>query len=178
MNAGTNALSSPVPVGSSEYSEVVAWLYHEARLLDQGHFEAWLALMAPEIRYDMPTRKAVDPKQGLGFDLDFGLFAENHASLSARVGRLQTDQAWCEQPRSRTRHFLSNILVEQTAGGQLSVSSSLLLSRIRSSRPLDLFTGERQDILRRDGSSGLKLVKRVILLDQTVIESHNLSIFF
>jgi len=52
-----------------------------------------------------------------------------------------------------------------------------MLTRIRSNRPLDLFTGERQDTLRRE-AAGLRLIERVILLDQTVIESHNLSIFF
>jgi PAH dioxygenase small subunit len=177
MNAKSKTLASPVPVGAPEYFEVTEWLYREARLLDQGDFESWLALMSTDIQYSMPTRSAVDPRDGQGFDFKSGLFAENHSSLSARVARLQTDQAWAEQPRSRTRHFISNIQVERDAGGQLKVTSALLLSRLRSNRPLDLFTAERQDALRRE-AGGLKLVERVILLDQTVIESYNLSIFF
>ncbi|MGA8707663.1 MAG: aromatic-ring-hydroxylating dioxygenase subunit beta, partial [Steroidobacteraceae bacterium] len=127
--------------------------------------------------YTMPTRTAVNPKDGQGFDYDFGLFAENHASLSARVARLNTDQAWAEQPRSRTRHFISNIIVERQSNADLKVTAAFMLSRLRSNRPLDIFTGERQDTLRRDGQL-LKLARRLILLDQTVIESHNLSIFF
>jgi PAH dioxygenase small subunit len=177
MSAQRKAVSSPVPVGAPEYCEVTEWLYREARLLDQGDFESWLALMAPEIQYTMPTRSSVNPKDGQGFDFNSGLFAENHASLSTRVARLQTELAWAEQPRSRTRHFVSNVQVERDASGHLKVTSSLILSRIRSNRPLDLFTGERQDTLRREGGD-LKLVQRLILLDQTVIESHNLSIFF
>jgi 3-phenylpropionate/cinnamic acid dioxygenase small subunit len=166
-----------VPIGSAAYSEVADWLYREARLLDTGDFEAWLALMSKDISYEMPTRSAVLPQQGTGFEPEFGLFSENHSSLAARVKRLQTDQAWAEQPRSRTRHFVANVLVDCDNQGDLHVSSSLLLTRIRSNRPLELFSGERRDVLRKQGGI-LKLVHRQILLDQTVLDSHNLSVFF
>jgi 3-phenylpropionate/cinnamic acid dioxygenase small subunit len=177
VSAVGKSIGAAVPAGAPEYSEVLEWLHREARLLDQGDFDSWLALMAPDISFTMPTRCAVNPKDGQGFDYDFGLFAENFASLSARVARLRTDQAWAEQPRSRTRHFISNVLVERAADGDLKVTAAFMLSRLRSNRPLDIFTGERQDTLKRDGKL-LKLVRRLILLDQTVIESHNLSIFF
>jgi PAH dioxygenase small subunit len=177
MNSAVETRVIPVPIGTPEYGEVLEWLYREARLLDQCNFEAWLALMANDIIYLMPNRTSVLPKDGAGFHYEFGLFAENHASLSARVKRLQTDQAWAEQPRSRARHFVSNVLVDRTANGDLHVSLAFLVTRIRSNRPVDLFCGERQDELRRLGGE-LKLAKRTILLDQTVLESHNLSIFF
>jgi len=177
MNAAGKVIATAVPAGAPEYSEVLDWLYREARLLDQGDFDSWLALMAADISYTMPTRRDVNPKDGRGFAHDFGLFAENHASLSARVARLKTDQAWAEQPRSRTRHFISNVLIERTSGGEYQATAAFMLSRLRSDRPLDLFTGERQDTLRRDGGA-LRLVRRLILLDQTVIDSHNLSVFF
>jgi len=70
MSARSKELASTVPVGAPEHSEVVDWLYREARLLDQGDFEAWLALMAPDIQYTMPTRNAVNPKDGRGFDFN------------------------------------------------------------------------------------------------------------
>ena len=177
VSAVGKAIAVAVPAGAPEYCEVLDWLYREARLLDQGEFDNWLVLMAPEIIYTMPTRASVNPKDGQGFDYDFGLFEENHASLSARVARLNTDQAWAEQPRSRTRHFISNVIVERESNADLKVTAAFMLSRLRSNRPLDVFTGERQDLLRREGKT-LKLARRVILLDQTVIESHNLSIFF
>jgi 3-phenylpropionate/cinnamic acid dioxygenase small subunit len=42
---------------------------------------------------------------------------------------------------------------------------------------VDLFTAERRDVLRKQDGT-LKLARREILLDQTVLESHNLSFFF
>lgn len=177
MNAAVNASTTRLTIGSPAYAEVAEWLYLEARLLDTGDFKAWLALMSKDVTYEMPTRTSVLPKQGSGFHPELGLFSEDHASLTARVNRLQTDQAWAEQPRSRTRHFVSNILVNEDASGAFHVTSSILVTRIRSGRHQDILSGERQDILRRlDG--GLRLARREIYLDQTVIETHNLSFFF
>lgn len=167
----------PVPIGSAEYNRVLEWLYREAALLDRGDFPAWLDLMAQDIRYEMPTRQSVYPKDGDGYADGFGFFAENYSSLETRVKRLQTDQAWAEQPGSRTRHFVSNLLLDRAENGDFHATTSFLITRIRSDLPYDLFTGERRDILRADGDSFL-LARRTILFDQTVLKSYNLSIFF
>lgn len=167
---------TPIPMNSSEYSEVLSWLYREAQLLDRGEFAAWLELLAEDIEYDMPARTSVLPRDGAGFHPEFGHFAENYASMTARVRRLQTNQAWAEQPRSRTRHYISNVLIERAADDYY-VTAAMLVTRLRANRPLDVFCGERQDLVRRQGAA-LKLARRRVLLDQTVLESHNLSIFF
>jgi ethylbenzene dioxygenase subunit beta len=166
-----------VPTGSAEYSELVQWLYDEAYLLDSGDFEQWFSLMTEDISYEMPARINLMPKEGSGFAEHSGLFSENHSSLMARVKRLQTEQAWAEQPRSRTRHLITNVVVGRMASGEFEVRSAFLITRARADRVSDSFTGERQDVLRRDGPSW-KLARRLILLDQTVIKSHNLSFFF
>jgi 3-phenylpropionate/cinnamic acid dioxygenase small subunit len=177
MNAAIRSIMTHVSHGTPAYAEVIEWLYREAALLDRGEFAAWLALMASDISYEMPTRSAVLPKEGSGFQPECGLFFDNHASLSARVRRLQTDQAWAEQPRSRTRHFISNVLVDRDSEGTYHVTSSILVTRIRSNRPVDSISGERRDVLRNEDGT-LKLTSRQILLDHTVLESHNLSVFF
>ena len=165
-----------IPVGSEGYNVILEWLYDEAALLDGGRFDEWLALMAPEISYEMPTRQSVYPKDGDGYTADFGFFAENHSSLETRVKRLGTEQAWAEQPGSRTRHFVSNLQVEQDEDGAFLARSNFMVTRIRSDLPYDIFTGERRDLLRPEGD-GFLLAKRTILFDQTVLKSYNLSIF-
>ena len=170
-----------VPVGSADYNAIAEWLYREAAMLDRGDFAGWLGLMAPDIAYEMPTRQSVYPKDGEGFTTSFGFFADNYSSLETRVKRLATDQAWAEQPGSRTRHIVSNLLVDALddgpGGGEFLATSAFLVTRIRSDLPYDLFTGERRDVLRRDGD-GFLLARRTLLLDQTVLKSYNLSIFF
>jgi 3-phenylpropionate/cinnamic acid dioxygenase small subunit len=177
MTSAAESLPVHVAVGTAEYSEIVEWLYREARLLDTGDFAAWLALMTTDIVYEMPTRTSVMPRDGSGFHADFGFFAESHSSMSLRVKRLGTSLAWAEQPRSRTRHFVSNVLVDRTGDGIYTVTSAFMVTRIRSHRHYDFFTGERVDVLRREDAL-LKLARRTTLLDQTVLEAHNLSIFF
>ncbi len=166
----------PVPVGSADYNAVLEWLYREAALLDSGEFEAWFALLAPDIAYEMPTRQSVYQKDGDGYQEDFGFYAENHSSLETRVKRLGTEQAWAEQPGSRTRHFVSNLLLQKDGEGAFHATTSFMVTRIRSDLPYDLFTGERRDVLRPDGG-GYLLARRTILFDQTVLKSYNLSIF-
>ena len=177
MSAAAQPVPARVPVGTSEYCEIVEWLYREARMLDNGEFAAWFELMTTDIVYEMPTRTAVMPNEGSGFHADFGFFAENHSSLRFRVKRLGTSQAWAEQPRSRTRHFVSNVLIDRTADALYTATSAFMVTRLRSHRPYDSFTGERVDVLRREGAN-LKLARRTIFVDQTVLDSHNLSLFF
>src|SRR5690606_10026439 len=113
---------------------------------------------------------------GDGFADNFALYAENYASLETRVKRLRTEQAWAEQPGSRTRHMVNNLLVERLGDDEFLATTSYFVTRIRSDLPYDLFTGQRKDVLRRvDG--GFRLARRTILSDQTVLKSYNLSIF-
>ena len=86
--------------------------------------------------------------------------------------------AWAEQPNSRTRHFISNLVVDAAPGDErYRVTGNLLVTRTRSDLPLEFFSGEREDEIVRT-TEGLRIIKRTVLLDQTVLHSYNLSIFF
>ena len=52
-----------------------------------------------------------------------------------------------------------------------------VIVRTRSDLPYDFFTGERRDVVRRRPDGGFELAQRLILLDQTVLLSYNLSVF-
>jgi 3-phenylpropionate/cinnamic acid dioxygenase small subunit len=174
----TAARAEPVRIGSEEYSEVLDFLYREARLLDTQRLEEWLETMTADVEYHMPQRLSRMPKDGPGFEAELEYFSENHSSLRTRVARLQTEQAWAEQPASRTRHFVSNTVVERTQDGEYLVRSNFFVTRTRADLPYDMFTGEREDTLRRDESGELRLARRMIWFDQTVLRAYNLSIFF
>jgi 3-phenylpropionate/cinnamic acid dioxygenase small subunit len=167
-----------VMIGSAEYAEVLQFLHGEARALDESRFEDWLGFLAPEISYRMPVRLERMPKDGPGFVDEMEFYSENHSSLVTRVRRLQTEQAWAEQPGSRQRHFLTNTIVTLRDDGAYEAISNFMVTRSRSDLPYDLFTGQRHDVMRRDeDGGGLLLANRLILLDQTVLLSYNLSIF-
>lgn len=172
-----SASLKPVPVGSHRYSRVVEWLYREAALLDAADYSGWLDLLAEDLVYEMPTRQSVYQKDGDGFRKDFDFFAENYGSMKTRVLRLKTDQAWAEQPGSRTRHYVSNVLVAQNGKDEYDVNCAFLVMRTRSDLPYDFFSGERRDVLRADGDE-FRLARRKVLIDQTILKSYNLSVFF
>ncbi|HEU4344566.1 MAG TPA: 3-phenylpropionate/cinnamic acid dioxygenase subunit beta [Candidatus Binatia bacterium] len=158
--------------------EVAEFLYREAELLDSNRLEQWLELLTEDINYEMPLRMTRERGQP-DVSSQTGHFSEDRRSLELRVKRLGTDFGWAENPPSRTRRFISNIRVENTAdANEVKADSYFLLYRNRgSSTQADLISGERQDLLRRrDG--GWKLASRLILVDQAVLGTRNLAIFF
>jgi PAH dioxygenase small subunit len=166
---------TPVLPHTELYGRVLDFLHREAELLDTYKFDAWLGLFSDDIDYQMPLRTTRFLTEGDGFE-DFGLMSENRASLTTRVRRLETEFAWAEVPPSRTRHFVSNVIVEQE-GEELEVRMGFIVTRTRQDLDYQMYTGQRIDRLLPDGDS-FKISRRRILADQTVITATNLSVLF
>ncbi len=167
-----NALS---PVDEQIYREVVQFLYREAEVLDNRQFEEWLDMLTADIHYRAPIRVTRRRDEGPEFIPGSTWIDDQRASLEARVRRLNARDPVAEDPPSRTRRFVSNIRVEP-AEGELSVKSNLLLYRSTGdSTHYDLFTAEREDVLRRVNGRW-KLAHREVLLDQTVLGTQNISV--
>ncbi len=178
MSAAAGRVPTNCAPGTAEYGEIVEFLYREADLLDDHRFGDWVLLFAEDIRYDMPVRTTQFLAKGEGFE-NVGFFDENIHSLRIRVRRLQTGTAWAETPPSRTRHFISNILAtSEPTTGEYFVRSNFIVARTRAEQGYQMFTGRREDTLRRGGGSGFLIARRRILIDQTVVTATNLSIFF
>lgn len=167
---------TPIRVNSERYADAVEFLYREADLLDNYKFEEWLDLLHEDLDYRMPVRLSVMPKDGTGLVDGMDFLVESKNSMFTRVKRLQTEQAWAEQPGSRTRHVVANVAVSAGGDEDLHVRSGFIVTRTRADDPYDIFTGERRDVL-AVGEDGLLLKQRHILFDQTVMHSYNLSIF-
>jgi len=164
--------------GDTRYSEILEFLHQEAELLDTRRFSEWLELMTEDIRYNMPVRSNRAHTRS-NYIEKTEIFSENMASLRMRVKRLTTDFAWAENPPSRTRHLVTNVRVRATDNPEeLEVRSYILVYRNRSnSSSADILSGERTDVMRKVEGSW-HLAARTILLDQVVVGSRNLSIFF
>ena len=172
MNAGR-----PLPYSDPRHQEAHQFLVEEAALLDSADYDGWLGLLTEDIEYLMPVR--VTTARGAGFDSlgDMAHFDENLYSLRKRVQRFATEHAWTEDPPSRTRHFVSNVRTFETAGADLLVESALLLFRSRGdTREADLVSAGRSDLLRAT-SGGLRLARREITVDESVLRTQNLAVF-
>jgi 3-phenylpropionate/cinnamic acid dioxygenase small subunit len=173
MSAGLGA----VPITDTRYAEIVAFLYEEAAILDEGRYEDWLGLLADDVTYRMPARLNRRTRGPGDASETTEIFRDDLASLRVRVARLGTAFAWAESPPSRTRHLVSNVRVWRTlAEDELEAVSYFLVYRNRSTSPTaDLFSGQRRDRLRRV-NGGWRLAARLITLDQAVLGARHISI--
>lgn len=161
--------------------EIEQFLYHEAHLLDGRKFRDWLGLFSDTVHYWMPVREnrstAIADSDELGPD-DLAFFDDDKTSLTQRVNRLFTGMAWAEDPPSRTRHLVTNVRIQGQSSLKYQVTSSVVVYRSRLEREVDLFVGEREDIIYRTRANGWLIARRKITLDQAVLGSKNLSVFF
>lgn len=177
------SVASEAPVTPELHHAIEQFLYHEARLLDDRRFEDWYALLADDLRYVMPTRYNRMRREA---DREFAapheaqLFDEDKQSIAQRIRRLRSGTAWAEDPPSRTRHFVSNVVVSATPNpAEFKVDCYYLLYRSRLERDVQIFAGMRHDLLRRvETKAGWQIASRRIILDQTVLLARNLSFFF
>lgn len=160
--------------------EVEQFLYFEASLLDARDYRGWLNLLTDDVHYWMPIRRTVSLSD---LDLEFtkpgemAYFDDNRAVLEMRVKKLESSSAWSEDPPSRSRHLVSNVRVLSVVGEEITLDVSFHLLRMRLNSELTQWFGRRQDGLRRT-QQGLRLARRHIFLDQTVIPTTNMSTIF
>jgi biphenyl 2,3-dioxygenase beta subunit len=162
--------------------EIEQFLYHESRVLDDRRFEEWYLLLTDDIHYFMPTRynrlKREADKEFSG-PHDAAFFDEDKRSIAQRIRRLNTGMAWAEDPPSRTRHMLSNVVIRPRCNSEYEVDCYFMLYRSRLEREVETFVGMRHDVIRRAGNpAGFMIAARTIILDQAVLMARNLSFFF
>ena len=153
---------------------------HEAWLLDDRKFDDWLELFTDDVFYFMPRRRNVHRKdlaQELTEVGDLAIFEDDKTYLRMRVERLQTGMAWAEDPPSRTRHLIGNLVVEPLPNGEVQAKTAFILYRSHHETDENIFAGSREDVLRQVAGQW-KIARRVIVLDANVILAKNLSVFF
>ncbi len=88
-------------------SQLIGFVYAEARLLDELRFEDWLQLFADDGFYWMPLAHGqTDPR------LHTSLMYEDKLLLQIRIERLRGARTFSQQPVSRCHHLLQQPTVE------------------------------------------------------------------
>jgi 3-phenylpropionate/cinnamic acid dioxygenase small subunit len=159
--------------------EIEQFLYLEAELLDDHDYDAWYKLFADDVRYRVPTqanRLRRDRGTETSAEGELSLFDDDKTTLGWRVNQLSSSTHWAEDPPSRTRHLVTNVRITDTAAAaEISVRSNFICYRNRLQDEVDIWAGERHDLLRRV-DSGWLIAGRVVNLDQNVVLSKNLSV--
>lgn len=179
-NSAEPRITERVPLGSEMYNRIVEFLYDEATLLDNLKLSEWSESFEPDLVYQAPvkvTRTRSD--KGQRGRTMMHLF-ENLESMHLRIMRIvKTNVAWAEEPCSRTRRLVTNVVVHRTEReNEFEVVSYFLVTRNRfEQHDYQLMSGARNDRLRLvDGK--FKLARRIIDLDMSVLSMPNLAIFF
>lgn len=108
--------------------EAAAFLYNEARLLDEGRLEQWLELFAPDSLYWLPISD-VDRAER-----DTSLIYDGDIRRRERVYRLTSTPLPSQNPPSRTAHLISNITVDKadTGADRVRVRSVQVVFELRT----------------------------------------------
>ena len=159
--------------------ELMDFYIREAWLLDERRLREWVDLFTEDVLYFMPRRKNVPRRESerevspLG---DLAVLEEDKRYLEMRVARLDSGMAWAEDPPSRTRHLVGNLLVDARDDGVVHAKTAFIVYRSHLETDQQIFAGSREDVL-RPTNGGWKIAKRTIVLDANVLLDKNLSIF-
>jgi benzoate/toluate 1,2-dioxygenase beta subunit len=142
----------------------VAFLVAEARLLDAGQFEEWLALFVEDGFYWIPAAPGQsDPLNHLS------IFYEDKSVLAMRVRRLGHPRVYSAQPATRTAHLIGNVTAARggESGIDCEVRSTMMVAEYRSGQTADrrLWAGQQTHKLRRTAEGWRIVLKRVDLID-------------
>lgn len=167
---------------------VEAFFYDEAEILDERRYRDWLALLTDDVHYWLPAIENYSLREQAEAEPHpdrVAHYDEDLDSLRMRIRRLETNMAWAEDPPSRTRRFISNVRIlgdagtadAQADGAELEVRSNILVYQNRLEREVNIFSARRHDTLRLVGST-LRIARRLVLLDQSVVLAKSMNIFF
>ena len=174
------SVSSGSRVSRDVLYDLEQFLYYEAELLDDRRFSEWFALTADDIRYWMPLRTNRSRREQhleVGSRGTVSLFDDDKRSLRWRVDQLETGTHWAEDPPSRTRHLVSNVRATlRDVANEYDVKSNFLCYRNRNDVETDIWVGQRTDVIRATDDGRFLIADRVVLLDQNVVTSKNLSV--
>ncbi len=87
--------------------DLIDFVYDEARMLDEGRYDEWLALWLDDGHYWMPLEyKQTDPHNVTS------LMYEDVFMLKLRVERLNGARTFSQKPRSRCHHVLQRPFID------------------------------------------------------------------
>ena len=147
-------------------AEVEDFLIHEAALLDEWKLEEWLALIADDGTYLVPSldSPASDHRRALF------LISDDRRNLGSRVKQLLGRTTWAEFPRSRTRRLVSNVRILEQADDWVKVTANFAVWRFQH-EATDCYVGRYVHVLVRS-ASGLMFRERRAILDLESLRPH------
>lgn len=152
---------------STSYQALTAFLYREARLLDDRQWDAWLTCYAPTATFWMPAwddddQLVEDPQQHISL-----IYYPNREGLEDRVFRIKTERSGASMPEPRTAHLITNVEVLEERPGQVDLRFNWHTLSHRY-KVTDSFFGASFYTLDISGEQPLIMSKKVVLKDDYI----------
>jgi benzoate/toluate 1,2-dioxygenase beta subunit len=140
-------------------AEVEAYLYHEARLMDESRYAEWEALWTDDAVYWVPCNEDdYDPSTHIS------LIYDDRYRIAQRVAKLASGQSHSQDPPSRMRRVISNVEIEVDADpAAVRVLSNFMLAEVRND--FVLWAGQTTHVLRSVEGQIRMTFKKVCLVN-------------
>ncbi|CAN5301491.1 benzoate 1,2-dioxygenase small subunit [soil metagenome] len=141
---------------------ITAFLYREARLLDDRAWDEWLNCYSPKAVYWMPAwddddTLVEDPQRHISL-----IYYPNREGLEDRVFRIKTERSSASMPEPRTAHFIANVEVLAQRDGEVDVRFNWQTLSHRY-KVTDTFFGTSFCTLDLHGETPVILSKKIVL---------------
>jgi benzoate/toluate 1,2-dioxygenase beta subunit len=155
--ATTLALSTKFDI-----EQVRAFLYREARLLDDRQWDEWIKLYSPKASFWMPSwddddQLVEDPQLHVSL-----IYYPNRDGLEDRVFRIKTERSGASTPEPRTSHNISNIEIVEERDGEIDLRFNWHTLSHRYKKT-DSFFGTAFYTLDKSGGELQIVAKKVVL---------------
>ncbi|RID92218.1 phenylpropionate dioxygenase [Gemmobacter lutimaris] len=128
--------------------DIIDFLYDEARMLDEGRYDDWLALWLKDGHYWMPLDyKQTDPLNVTS------LMYEDIFMLKVRVERLNGARTFSQKPKSRCHHVLQRPWVDEIdlEAGRIRTTTQMHYVETRLDEQMLLALTAQHDLALIDG---------------------------
>lgn len=147
---------------SLSYENICAFLFQEARFLDERDWDSWLALYDENCTFWMPAwdddgELTEDPQSQISL-----IWYGRRAGLEDRVYRIRTERSSATIPDTRTSHNITNVEIVEQANGVLKLRFNWHTMSIRYNHT-DHFCGTSFYTLDTSGASPIIKDKKVVL---------------
>jgi len=158
MSATIDAPARPFTRDQAE-----AFLYHEARALDDKDWDSWLACYAADAEFWMPAwddddRLTDDPQSEISL-----IWYGDRGGLEDRVFRIRTERSSATSlPEPRTSHNINNVEIIEQAGGIVKLRFNWVTYAFRY-KTVDTYFGTSFYTIDTTGTAPLIRAKKVVL---------------
>lgn len=158
-----SATGSMTPERIATLETVRAFLYKEARLLDDRQFDEWIECYHPDSEYWMPAwdvddRLTEDPQNEISL-----IYYNNRGGIEDRVFRIKTDRSSATSlPEPRTGHNITDVEILSQDGNTVDVRFNWFTLYFRYNTT-DTYFGTSFYTIDLSGENPVILKKKVVL---------------